>query len=502
MYENLREFYQGNGDGGLGFNPSGLTAQGFQDLAKALQAGSGAGLSSTGGRGLVLEDLERTLRNTTFGEKQFNRTLWAILKRKPVEATGIMHEFTRLQGYGETGAFSPEVTTILQPIDVDLARAYVQIRFARNKRQVAKVLRMTKNSQNAESLQVMGATRFLISSIEQAFYMGDSAMVPDEWDGLLKSATTNGNVTDMAGQKFSAAALQTGALNVANAAGVASHMFHPLELQQSLDAVLAGSSDRIMLNAGEFGEYIPLGYTGNGNAKNALMFGDVAAGFRTSYGNIMFNPHRFARFRQAPFKPNVNGTPTETATSTQAPATPTTLAIAAATQAGGFAGSGTGGALTSGNYSGAYAGTYYYRVSAENSSGESIPCAAVSVAVTSGQKATLTWDHMAGATCYRIYRSRCGGGAADVQFIVRVADGVSPTYVDVNQNIAGCFNSYVLDLESPGELATLGWAQLAPMSRDRLPNGDTTFQWLQFIYGALCVYAPAKMWVYKNVGLY
>lgn len=495
MYEQFDEFYAG---GGMG-SPESLSPGGLAELVKALQAGSGAGLSSTGGRALVLEDLEGTLRNTTFGEKQFNNTLWSILKGKTTQATGIMHEFTKIQGYGETGAFSPEVSTTLQPIDVDLARGYAQVKFARNKRQVAKVLYLTKNSQNAESLQVLGGTRFLISAIEQTFYNGDSAMVAEEFDGLRKTAIANNTFSDLAGAKLSAAALQTGALNIANAAGVASHMFHPLELQQSLDTVLIGSQDRIQLNAGgQFPQQIPLGYAGSGSLNNAVIMGDVAAGFRTSYGNIMFRPHRFARFRNAPY--TLQGS--EVATSVNAPATPTTLATAVASQTGGFAGSGTGGVLASGTFSGVYAGTYNYRVSSENSAGESLACTAVTATVTSGQKATLTWDHIAGATCYRIYRSKAGGGSTDMNFIARVADTGSPTYVDTNQNIAGCFNAYMLDLDSPGELATLAWAQLAPMSRDMLPAGDTTIQWLQFIYGVLTMYAPLKMWMYRNCGIY
>lgn len=494
MYEQFADLYQDSG--AWGGQQSGL----IDELSKALQAGSGAGLSSTGGRALVLEDLEGTLRATTFGEKQFMQTLWYILKARAVEATGIMHEFTQLRGYGETGMFSPEITTSLNPIDVDLGRSYTQVKFARNKRQVSKVMRFTKNQHSPETLQVMAGTRFLISNTERSFYTGDSAMVPDEWDGILKSARANSLVTNMAGAPFTKDAIEQAMLAIGNANGVGSHMFHPLEVQASLDAVLVGNSDRLVLyNGGATPEAIPLGY-GGGN--NAIMMGVPAAGLRTSFGNLMFRPHIFSNLRKNAYAPLVSGTPTEVATSPTAPATPTTLAAAVASLTGGFAGSGTGGTLTAGKYSGAYAGVYRYRVSSENSAGESIPAAAVTATVTSGQKATLTWDRMTGATCYRVYRSRCGGPAGDEQFIARVADGVSPTYVDGNQYIAGCFKSYVLDLDSPGELATLAWAQLAPMSRDMLPPADTTFQWIQFLFGALAFYAPLKMYVFENVGIY
>src|ERR1019366_6005484 len=69
-------------------------------LMKAISAGSGAGQGAQGYRGLVREDLESTLFTTTYTEDQFFRTLWWRLKKKPVTAKAIMHEFATLTSHG------------------------------------------------------------------------------------------------------------------------------------------------------------------------------------------------------------------------------------------------------------------------------------------------------------------------------------------------------------------------------------------------------------------
>lgn len=57
------------------------------------------------------------------------------------------------------------------------------------------------------------------------------------------------------------------------------------------------------------------------------------------------------------------------------------------------------------------AATYYYKVSATNASGETLPSAEVSQVTTgANSKVTLTWGAIAGATGYRIYRGATAGG--------------------------------------------------------------------------------------------
>lgn len=87
--------------------------------------------------------------------------------------------------------------------------------------------------------------------------------------------------------------------------------------------------------------------------------------------------------------------------------TPVTLSAALATPT-----APTGTASASGSFT---AGTYYYFVSATSSFGETLPSvASSSVAVTSGQKVSLTWSAVSGATGYKVYRGTTATSSAAV----------------------------------------------------------------------------------------
>lgn len=501
----------------------GISAPGNSDtdrLVKALEAGSGQGLSSAGGRALVLQDLEATLRTTTYGEPQFVKTIFNRLKERSEEATGIMHEFIRLTDYGTTGAFSPEIATI-NPIDVSLLRGYAQIRFLRTKRQVSTVIQFTRNIENAEAIQVLGGTRFLIAMINEYLFDGDSAMSPDEWDGIYKTIVSQGPATHVinkaaagVGQPLTAGDLTNAAEALASTGsyGVATDLYMPLEIQAGLDTTLIGNQQRIILYPGAEGQLLPVP-TGivPGGLNNSAMYGMPSAGFRTSYGNIMFNANIFNRFRPSPFLTPYLGpgqpAPANAATSNLAPNTPVVTATVSSSAVTG---------------STKPVGTYNYYVTAEVSAGESAIQSTVTTAVvaTAGQTVSLVITAPGGGwgsstpTCFRIYETPAGVSSSSLSsfyLIDRLAYGTTNTigtvttttgtneYVDGAQSIPNTSKVYLLDLSSPGELQALGWAQLAPMSREELPRGDTFYQWLQFIYGSPVFYAPNKMIVFTNV---
>jgi hypothetical protein len=66
---------------------------------------------------------------------------------------------------------------------------------------------------------------------------------------------------------------------------------------------------------------------------------------------------------------------------------------------------------------------------------------------------------MPNAQYYNIYRSRCGAGATDVQYITRVAatnaGAGGEGYIDYNLRIAGCDDIIVMDLVGAGETSRL-----------------------------------------------
>src|SRR5215831_13408717 len=141
----------GPAGGGLVESPEG------QQLLKAIQAGSGAGLASTGGRSIVVEDLETILKVLTYGLPQFKATLWNILKEKAVPATGIMHEYPSIVGRGRTGFFGPEIANV-NTLDAKLKRGYGQVRFMRAIVEWSHVIGMVQKVANHRSIQMTNAT--------------------------------------------------------------------------------------------------------------------------------------------------------------------------------------------------------------------------------------------------------------------------------------------------------------------------------------------------------
>lgn len=97
------------------------------------------------------------------------------------------------------------------------------------------------------------------------------------------------------------------------------------------------------------------------------------------------------------------------------------------------------------------AGTYYYRVSATNSLGESLACAEVGYTVVTGPAAfRLTWNPVLGATGYRIYGRTSGAE-------LFIAASASASYLEINLNITPSGALPAINT-SGGVLATKGLA--------------------------------------------
>lgn len=71
-------------------------------------------------------------------------------------------------------------------------------------------------------------------------------------------------------------------------------------------------------------------------------------------------------------------------------------------------------------------GTYYYRVSATNATGETIPSTEVSLAITGPDDIKIDWTEVTGATGYKVYGRTTGAE----KLIATVAGGSTVTYTD------------------------------------------------------------------------
>lgn len=74
------------------------------------------------------------------------------------------------------------------------------------------------------------------------------------------------------------------------------------------------------------------------------------------------------------------------------------------------------------------AGTYYWRVTATNSRGETITSNEVSATLTANQKVTLSWAAISGATGYKVYRGTAPG--AENILVTTITGGSTVSYAD------------------------------------------------------------------------
>jgi len=329
----------------------------------------------------------------------------------------------------------------------------------------------------------------LLTDAEYLCFEGDSTVVPTEFDGIkaqLIDGVASGQVDP--GSVLDARANSLMSVNLVNQAaasiskygnfGTPTDLFCSQLVQADFDTGLDPAFR------------VPLADVPGGG----IRLGSPVAGVRTSWGNVEMNPDVFIRdeWQKAPFE---NSFPAVAAS--QVGLKPTAVAVAAAANAASL-------------FTAAQAGNYYYYVTGVNAAGQSTGLVTAQVAVSAGEAATLTITRSAAGqeTGYVIYRSRLNGGNAvsgvpvilsEFREMARIASaGATTTYVDVNGDIPGTTNAFVLNL-NPGATALL-WRQLLPMIKFPLyPTNQAVIPWAQLLFGYLRISKRRHHVVIKNI---
>ena len=456
-------------------------------LMKALQAQEGVtDISQLQGAGaLQMQSLEGTLALLTFQEKHLK--LYKDLGIQKAFST--LEEYSVQDGYGN-GFDSGFVGQMENPEeqDAEMERKYAVIKYIRSMWRVSDVLQYTRVITNAEVINVQAAMMRVLRTTERQLFFGDSDKVPAAFDGIIPTVKNlaSANVIDLRGATLTEYQLKLAAEMITANLGTPSKFYGSLSVVSTLNNILDSTKQRIVQN--EVGGAFDLGH--------------AISGMKTPYGNFPIEPDIF-------INPESQGVPTikdpsnpgsfiEGATSTKAPATPSfTLTPVGATVSGSlWAGTGSGGAV---------AGAYQYRIVAINQYGKSMAAAAqsatvvasgsMSIAITSGGGANV-------ATAYEIYRETIpGSGKIMYLTTVKRSTGATTTYVDLNAELSGTSQAVLIDNTTVGELRTIALSQLAPMHRVSYAKIGP-YQWgtVNF-YAVPKYYAPAKMIVFKNVGI-
>jgi len=307
----------------------------------------------------------------------------------------------------------------------------------------------------------------MLSKIERGLFSGDSDIVPQEWNGVIKQIVNGGGtVIDLRGAGLLSSDVENASDVIASNYGVPSKLYSNNKVFSNFSTQYYGQQRWNSPNA-------PAGKVGT-----------PVTGMSTQAGDVEFVSDVFIR---------KGGAVPAAATSSKAPSAPT---IAIGTPGG-------SGSL----FAAADAGNYKYQVTAVNQYGESAPTAlSAAAAISTGQSVVVTVTDGGGtypATGYKFYRTDKTGGAATCLFQHAVARAsISGVYqattpvTDDNTYLQGTYGGVMLDMTAQA----LAFKQLSPLIKIPLATIAASIRWMQLLYGTPIVYAPKKHVVFRNIG--
>lgn len=146
----------------------------------------------------------------------------------------------------------------------------------------------------------------------------------------------------------------------------------------------------------------------------------------------------------------------------------------------------------------AASGTYSYRISAVYADGETLAAAQGTQAVTAGQIVSSTITYSGTPLYFNIFRAPVGTTAGHL-FIGRAglpAGGSgNAVAIDSDTTLPGSSSAYLL-MNDPDVLC---WKQLGSLIKYDLAVTNTSYQWLQLMYGSMLIMQPRKNIIISNI---
>lgn len=433
-------------------------------LTKALTAGTGVDAAAfTGGRALTPESLDFTLVNILHSQDEAR--LFQRLKKTPIKS--VVHQWNeRTEVGGDDGAWVPEGGDS-QDTDQTIARKYALAKYLQTKRTVTLQAAMSNTVEDATNLEKEAGTLWLIRNTEKGLIYGDSALVTEQPDGLVKLIPAATNVLDLRGAHASSTTFESkiveGCRVIRDHYGKASLMLSSTKITQDIQILLR---DRLRWNdPSKSGEV-------------------VGSAFPTSYPTPFGKPEILDDiFIQE------GTTPVASSITASRPDAPTL-------------GTGAHSADALSKFIAADAGDYAYKVVAVNKYGDSVASAEILfTAVLVGERVSfaITKGSIT-PTAYKIYRSKVGGvTGAEVRYMTTVAYASTPqTFTDYNDNLPGCSDVFLLTMDTIYN--AIEWFQFLPMMKfDLYPTNAAIYPFLMLLFGGLALQKPVQHVRMKNV---
>lgn len=448
------------------------TAQEVEELNKALSISQNYGTTAPNalsqGGALSVEDLDRTLKLVTHGLEHLK--LWRDIIKERVPQT--VHEYNVQNSYGE------EVSPFFQmggtPVNTDAQynREVIQVKYLGTQGQVQHNLTLIQAAHGPViAREVKNKTIELLARNERTMFDADSDINPLEYDGIEKQIREKEDDATYKSTAF---------------AGYES----------------AGADDSVILDVrGDFdddvAELMALKAVNNfGMPMDCYMGTDVHSSFSRAFyakqrvipGETLTSGQRVKEhtgtldFR---YKPSLFNRPRKTALaqSISASAAPTLANLASPADAASEFGS-------------TDAGTYSYIISAVYADGETVASSEINGAIAAGDKVTIEITYTGSPLYFNVFRAP-EGETTGHEFIQRIAPGGSGSAhdVDFNSFLPGKAKAFLLMHDAD----TLCWKQLGSMIKYDLAVTDTSYKWLQLLYGTPLVAAGRKHIIAKNL---
>lgn len=448
------------------------SAREVEELQKALSIaqnyGTTAPSSLTGGSALAVEDLDRTLKLVTFGLEHLR--LWKdILKEK---VTQTVHEYNVQNSYGQEVSPFFAMGGTPNETDANYDREVIQVKYLGTQGQVQHNLTLIQAAHGpVVAREVKNKTIELLARNERAMFEADSSINSLEYDGINSQITT---------KQAQASFTSTAFVGYEDANSDSSVI---MDIRADFDEDIGEDAGLNAVNNFGMPMDMYLGTDVHSRFSRAFYLKQrVMSGATLTAGQKV---KEFSGTLDYRFKPSLFNRPRKTplTTATSASSAPTIGTPTATTD-------------SSSQFQTSDAGTYSYVISAVYSDGETLPSSNQQQAVIAGKIVGMTITYSGSPLYFNVFRAPVSTTSGWL-FIGRIAPPGSgtPTTIDTNSTLPGTATAYLL-MHDPDVLV---WKQLGSMIKYDLAVTDTSYKWLQLLYGTPLVSAPRKNVILKNL---
>lgn len=444
-------------------------------LQKALSISQNYGTTApgqlAGGSALAVEDLDRTLKLVTHGLEHLK--LWKDIVKEKITQT--VHEYNVQNSYGQEVSPFFQMGGTPQSTDANYDREFIQVKYLGTQGQVQHNLTMIQAAHGPViAREVKNKTVELLARNERAMFEADSNIQSLEYDGIESQIKSKESQSQYKSTAF------------AGYEAVGSSDSVVLDIRGKFDDQVA--EEMALRNVNNFGMAMDcyLGtdvhsvFSRDFYLKQRTLPGEtLTSGNRvkehTGSIDYRFKPSLFNRPRISPLASSVSGSAAPTLANMLSPAD------------------------ISSQFKAADAGTYGYKMSLIFADGETTPSAEISGAVAAGDIVTVEPSYVGSPLYANVFRSEKDAAGSNWKFIKRVkllGSGVAIT-IDINDQIPGGAKAFLLMHDADA----LSWKQLGSMIKYDLAVTDTSYKWLQLLYGTPLITAGRKHVIAKNLKL-